>query len=82
MIRSGNSLSGYGLPWASPRGIQLELEMQTVKKLMSRVMNDENSGEILEYALIAGLIIVAAIAVFGTVGVKILGHWTGGAGAL
>ncbi len=41
-----------------------------------RLLRDETGGEVLEYALIAGLIIVTAIAVIGTVGTKVLGRWT------
>jgi len=40
-----------------------------------RLLRDETGGEVLEYALVAGLIIVTAIAVIGTVGTKILGRW-------
>ena len=36
---------------------------------------DERGGEVLEYALIAGLIVVSAIAVIGKVGVKVLARW-------
>ncbi len=36
---------------------------------------DEDGGEILEYALIAGLIVVAAIAVITAVGGKVLARW-------
>jgi Flp pilus assembly pilin Flp len=46
--------------------------MNTLKKLIS----DEQGGEVLEYALIAGLIIVAAIAVITSVGTKVLARWT------
>ena len=41
-----------------------------------RLLRDESGGEVLEYALIAGLIIVTAIAVIGTVGTKLLGRWS------
>jgi pilus assembly protein Flp/PilA len=37
---------------------------------------DEQGGEVLEYALIAGLIVVAAIAAIGAVGTKVLAYWT------
>jgi Flp pilus assembly pilin Flp len=40
------------------------------------IVRDERGGEVLEYALIAGLIVVAAIAVIGTVGTKVLARWT------
>jgi Flp pilus assembly pilin Flp len=38
-------------------------------------VSDERGGEVLEYALIAGLIVVAAIAVIGRVGGKVLARW-------
>jgi Flp pilus assembly pilin Flp len=46
------------------------------KALLAQLVRDENGGEVLEYALIAGLIVVAAIAVIGAVGTKVLAHWT------
>ena len=45
-------------------------------KLMSRFISDESGGEVLEYALIAGLIVVAAIAAITSVGSKVLARWT------
>ncbi len=45
--------------------------MRTLKRLMA----DDRGGEVLEYALIAGLIVVAAIAVITTVGQKVLARW-------
>src|SRR3954470_7813154 len=47
-----------------------------MSKLLSRLLSDENGGEVLEYALIAGLIVVAAIAAITTVGSKVLARWT------
>ena len=52
--------------------------MKTVKFLLSnvaRLVRDEQGGEVLEYALVAGLIVVAAIAVIGSVGTKVLARW-------
>ncbi len=49
--------------------------MKSVKKLVSALLSDDRGGEVLEYALIAGLIVVACIAVIGTVGTKVLGRW-------
>jgi Flp pilus assembly pilin Flp len=46
-----------------------------LKKLVARLIKDEQGGEVLEYALIAGLIVVAAIAVIGSVGTKVLARW-------
>ena len=47
-----------------------------MKKLLNQLVRDEQGGEVLEYALIAGLIVVAAIAVIGAVGTKVLARWT------
>ncbi len=49
--------------------------MKAMKNLMGRLVRDERGGEVLEYALIAGLIVVAAIAVIGAVGTKVLARW-------
>ena len=49
--------------------------MQSIKNLAAKLIKDEQGGEVLEYALIAGLIVVAAIAVIGSVGTKVLARW-------
>lgn len=43
---------------------------------MFRFLKDDSGGEVLEYALIAGLIVVAAIAIIGSVGGKVLASWS------
>ena len=50
--------------------------MKSLWNRLSAVLADEAGGEVLEYALIAGLIIVAAIAVITSVGTKVLARWT------
>jgi Flp pilus assembly pilin Flp len=40
-----------------------------------RLYRDENGGEVLEYAVVAGLIVVAAISVIGKIGTKVLARW-------
>ena len=50
--------------------------MKNVRNALMRLWSDEQGGEVLEYALIAGLIVVAAIAVIGAVGTKVLARWT------
>ena len=50
--------------------------MRLVAKMAGRLVRDEQGGEVLEYALIAGLIVVAAIAVISSVGTKVLARWT------
>ncbi len=49
--------------------------MSKAKKLIVKLVADEQGGEVLEYALIAGLIVVAAIAVIGAVGGKVFAKW-------
>jgi Flp pilus assembly pilin Flp len=36
---------------------------------------DERGGEVVEWALVAGLVVIAAIAVVGAVGTKVLARW-------
>jgi Flp pilus assembly pilin Flp len=49
--------------------------MKTWKQIVN-VVADDRGGEVLEYALIAGLIVVAAIAAITSVGTAVLGKWT------
>ena len=49
--------------------------MKTWKQILN-FMTDERGGEVLEYALIAGLIVVAAVAAISSVGTAVLGKWT------
>jgi Flp pilus assembly pilin Flp len=50
--------------------------MNRFTQKLRRLVADDNGGEVLEYALIAGLIVIAAIAVIGSVGTKVLARWT------
>ena len=50
--------------------------MNRFKNIVKSVARDEQGGEVIEYALILGLILVAAIAVIGAVGTKVLARWT------
>lgn len=52
-------------------GVADQIGMNKFKQLLT----EEAGGEVLEYALIAGLIIVAAIAVITSVGTKVLARW-------
>lgn len=49
--------------------------MRTITSQLKQLLRDDEGGEVIEYALIAGLIAVAAIAVIGAVGVKVLARW-------
>lgn len=46
-----------------------------MKNLIAKLVKDEQGGEVLEYALILGLIVVASITVISTVGTKVLARW-------
>jgi Flp pilus assembly pilin Flp len=48
----------------------------SLKRSVVKVVFSEDGGEVLEYALIAGLIVVAALAIIGSVGSKVLARWT------
>jgi len=50
--------------------------MKAAMRLVKSLVRNEQGGEVLEYALIAGLIVVAAIAVIGAVGTKVVARWT------
>ena len=45
-------------------------------KTLKNLIRDDRGGEVLEYALIAGLIVVAAIAIIASTGTKVLARWT------
>jgi Flp pilus assembly pilin Flp len=47
-----------------------------IRRTIQKLIRDERGTETIEYALIAGLIIVAAIVVIGAVGTKVLARWT------
>ena len=45
-------------------------------RLLGRLVRDEAGAEILEYVLIAGLIIVGTIVTIGSFGTKVMARWT------
>jgi Flp pilus assembly pilin Flp len=59
-----------------------DIVMKVLLNRLNTVLADDAGGEVLEYALIAGLIIVAAIAVITSVGTKVLARWTSLNGSL
>lgn len=50
--------------------------MSLIKNAVVRLWHEEAGGEVIEYALILGLIIVVAIALVGAVGTKVVARWT------
>ncbi len=49
--------------------------MQTVKQLVRTLVKGEEGGEVLEYAIVAGLIVVGSIVLIGTLGTTVSGIW-------
>jgi Flp pilus assembly pilin Flp len=49
--------------------------MKMLAQLAASLIRDENGGEIIEYALVAGLIVIAAIATIASVGTKVVARW-------
>jgi pilus assembly protein Flp/PilA len=50
---------------------QGELEMEMTKRLMKNLLNDESGQDLIEYALIAALIALGAIAAMNSLSTKI-----------
>lgn len=50
--------------------------MKVFLEVIRGCIPDEKGGEVIEYALILGLIAVACIAVIGTFGTKVVARWT------
>jgi Flp pilus assembly pilin Flp len=47
-----------------------------LKRLVQMLVRDERGGEVLEYAIVSGLIVVAAIGIIGHIGTKVLARWS------
>lgn len=50
--------------------------MRDPRRLLKSLARDQRGGEAMEYAIIAGLIIITAIAVITTIGTRVFGEWT------
>jgi Flp pilus assembly pilin Flp len=50
--------------------------MKSATSIFKRLLADESGGEVLEYAIVAGLVVVAAIGVIGKLGTKVLARWS------
>jgi Flp pilus assembly pilin Flp len=59
----------------SGRGPEVTI-MKSLLNSLLRLGRDESGGEVLEYALVVGLIVVAAIASITAFGTKVLARWT------
>jgi pilus assembly protein Flp/PilA len=54
----------------------LEIKVRRLTHLFRSLSRDESGGELIEYAIVLGLIAVAAITIIGTTGTKVLARWT------
>jgi Flp pilus assembly pilin Flp len=45
------------------------------RNALRALLTDERGGEVIEWALVAGLVVIAAIAAIGAVGTKVLARW-------
>ena len=60
--------------WDSEERINM-IRLKQIVHSLKRVAADESGGEVIEYALVLGLIIVVAIAIITAVGGKVLARW-------
>ena len=51
--------------------------MQTVKSLVARLVKEQDGGEVLEYAVVGGMLVVGALVLISAVGGRIRDAWTG-----
>ncbi|MGD0387907.1 MAG: Flp family type IVb pilin [Tepidisphaeraceae bacterium] len=49
--------------------------MSRVIRSLAVLANDQSGGEVIEYAIVLGLISIVAIVVIGSVGTKVLARW-------
>ena len=47
-----------------------------IRGRLADLAGDESGGEVLEYVLIAGMIVVICIVIIAAVGTKVVGRWT------
>jgi Flp pilus assembly pilin Flp len=55
--------------------------MRIITEYLPRLAREEDGAEVIEYALILGLIVVATLAAISSVGTQILARWNSISGA-
>jgi pilus assembly protein Flp/PilA len=73
MVRRRNSVAHFNVGDFNLRS--LEVQMKAFVHNLCSMVRDDQGGEVLEYALVAGLIVIAAIATIASVGTKVLARW-------
>jgi Flp pilus assembly pilin Flp len=43
--------------------------------LLNKCLRDENGGEVLEYALVLGLIVIGSLGLMSALGIKVMAKW-------
>ena len=51
--------------------------MKSVKNLLASLVKNEDGGEVLEYAVVGGMLVVGALVLISAVGGRIRDAWTG-----
>jgi Flp pilus assembly pilin Flp len=51
--------------------------MKSVKNLVAALVKNEDGGEVLEYAVVGGMLVVGALVLIAAVGGRIRDAWTG-----
>jgi pilus assembly protein Flp/PilA len=77
MVRFDRRPQAAALGWKVFSGLDSFLGgyMKTIRNFLVSLVRDENGGEVLEYALVASLIVIAAIATITSVGGRVLARW-------
>lgn len=47
-----------------------------MKSLFFRLINEQDGGEVIEYAIVGGLIVIGSIVLISAVGTKVVARWT------
>jgi Flp pilus assembly pilin Flp len=54
---------------------RFEERMNRIRQIFAALAADENGAEVIEYALVLGLIVVICIVVIASFGTKVLARW-------
>jgi Flp pilus assembly pilin Flp len=55
--------------------IASQKDEEKMLNVLKKLVNDEQGGETIEYALLMGLIVIGVIGILGTLGVKVVERW-------
>lgn len=55
--------------------LPLPRRRRAAQRMAGRLLRDERGGEVLEYALVTGLVVTGVISVIACVGTKVVARW-------